>query len=292
MSTSQWFSGFKPFDPVLIPVRVNDAFEFFKRQLMNLVSFCPAEVFVGCVQIWLLNQEILNSKQLQPVYSLVNEACASSFNSLNFAKEKMKLINFFKKLLEKSFSRHGVSLFDGDDSMFKRLLSDCEVYAEYGCGASTLWVANNTACTIYSVDTSTEWIERTRIGCTRSNNINFHLTNVGPLGKWGRPLSYDLSENFEDYANWFWRGKISPDIILVDGRFRVYCFLTSLLFAKEGAKIIFDDYANRRHYHFVENFLKPVEKCGRQALFIVPPANSLDKKMIELVAKKFEYVMD
>ena len=48
--------------------------------------------------------------------------------------------------------------------------------------------------------------------------------------------------------------KKSPKLVIVGGRFRVCYFLTSLKFAEEGTKILFDDYANRPHYHFVEKY--------------------------------------
>ena len=68
---------------------------------------------------------------------------------------------------------------------------------------------------------------------------------------------------------------------LFDGRFRVCCFLTSLKFAEEGTKIIFDDYTNRPHYHFIENYVSRVKVFGRQCMFVVPSKAEID--MAELV---------
>ncbi|MBK8441643.1 MAG: hypothetical protein IPL38_19795 [Rhodobacter sp.] len=56
-------------------------------------------------------------------------------------------------------------LFDGDDLEFKAILRNCQTYMEYGCGASTLWVNQNSDCRIYSTDTSKEWIERVKGLC-------------------------------------------------------------------------------------------------------------------------------
>ena len=176
----------------------------------------------------------------------------------------MKIKNIIRKFYFKKINKSSELLFDGDDALFKEILRTCQVYAEYGCGASTLWVGKNTKCSIYSVDTSSDWIERVLLNGKRSDNIHLHHTQVGDIGNWGRPLSYDFCDNFFDYANWFWNMGISPDAVLIDGRFRVCCFLTSLLRAKEGTSIIFDDYTNRRHYKYVERFLKPVATCGRQ----------------------------
>ena len=50
---------------------------------------------------------------------------------------------------------------------------------------------------------------------------------------------------------------LAPDLVLVDGRFRAACFLASLLFARPGAVILFDDYVDRPFYHTVEAFGTP-----------------------------------
>ena len=55
-------------------------------------------------------------------------------------------------------------------------------------------------------------------------------------------------------------------MVLIDGRFRVACFLFSLLNAKKDSIIIFDDYMNRSEYHVVEEVLPKYEKCGRQVV--------------------------
>ena len=99
-------------------------------------------------------------------------------------------------------------------------------------------------------------------------------------------------DNFESYRTWVWRQGVSPDVVLVDGRFRVACFLTSLIEAVENTIIIFDDYADRHHYHVVERFLKPFKCCGRQAFFRVQSMTTQDRKKVLEMISKFEYVMD
>ena len=87
-----------------------------------------------------------------------------------------------------------------------------------------------------------------------------------------------------------WTFNLKADVILIDGRFRVASFLFSLINAKEGSIIIFDDYMNRPHYHVVEEVLEVYENFGRQAVFKVPKV--FNKKLAEELLKKFIYVMD
>ena len=181
-------------------------------------------------------------------------------------------------------------LFDGYDQIFKQIISDKTIYGEYGCGKSTIFVMKNYKIPIYSVDTSKFWIDKIQ----KENNglLKIKHIDLGEIGNWGRPKSYKYRNNFLRYINWIWEQKSKPNVILIDGRFRVGCFLTSLKLSDEGTKIIFDDYVAREHYHIVEEFLKPVQSNERQALFIVPNKSTLDIKNIELEINKFSYVMD
>ena len=61
-----------------------------------------------------------------------------------------------------------------------------------------------------------------------------------------------------------------PDLALIDGRFRVACFLHSMLAAEAGTPLLFDEYTNRPRYHLVEEFCPIEQSEGRQELFRVP----------------------
>lgn len=186
-------------------------------------------------------------------------------------------------------------LFDGDDELFKRLAADARTYFEYGCGASTRWVLANTKASIRAVDTHKDWIAHVREGIddtTQQQRLDLHHVDLGELGKWGRPVSYVGRNAFPDYTDWLWQGDRAPDLVLIDGRFRVCCFLSSLKYAAAGTKILFDDYVNRRYYHVVEAFVDRQETCGRQALFLAPGSEALDMAKLDAEIAAFRCVMD
>jgi hypothetical protein len=160
-------------------------------------------------------------------------------------------------------------LFDGDDQLFKNLASTCRVYGEYGCGASTAWIYHNTTSDIYSVDTDQNWSDRVS---KEINDVRVKIAyiDVGSVGDWGYPLTFNRRHEFRDYCIWPWQQTRDIDLVLIDGRFRIACFLTCLKFARAGTRIIFDDYVNRPLYHVVEKWCRPMEFHGRQALFSVP----------------------
>ena len=184
-------------------------------------------------------------------------------------------------------------LFDGDDKLFKDEVKKVDVYGEYGCGKSTKWVLNNTAAEVIAVDTSSKWIGAVNKD-NQSNNdrLNIHHSNLGDVSGWGRPLSYEKIGSFSDYTDYVWRQKKTPKLVLIDGRFRVCCFLTSLKFAEEGTKILFDDYTNRPHYHFVEKYVSRFKECGRQCLFVVPSKAEIDMVELEKHIVSFRNVME
>ena len=184
------------------------------------------------------------------------------------------------------------SLFDGDDELFREVIEQAGVYAEYGCGASTIWVAGHTRARILSIDSSELWLDKVRQSCSDGARVSLHHADVGTIGDWGRPIGYDRSDNFSDYTDWIWNQGLAPDVVLVDGRFRVCCFLTSLVNARKGTHLVFDDYNDRPHYHFVERFVRPVRTCGRQALFAAPGADGIDLAAARKAIDQFRFVMD
>ena len=181
------------------------------------------------------------------------------------------------------------SLFDGDDKLFKLYLKDCNLYFEYGVGMSTRWVIENSNAHVIGVDTDKEWIDFVNIE-SDSDRTNLIWVNLGDLTKWGRPNSYKRREYFIDYISGVWNFNEQADVILIDGRFRVGCFLYSLLHSKIGSILIFDDYFNRPWYHIIEEVISPNKRCGRQAVFKVP--NVFDKKLAKDLLNKFLYVFD
>lgn len=183
-------------------------------------------------------------------------------------------------------------LFDGDDFLFKDSITKSDVYAEYGCGESTIYVSKNFDIKVYSVESDIYWKRKILTITSNNKQVKIYYANLGNVGEWGKPKSYKKKDSFYIYTDWIWKQKFKPTIVLIDGRFRVCCFLTSLINAKEGTKIIFDDYNNREFYHYIEKFLKPTKKYKRQSLFIVPKKKDLNVAEIKKSIASFRNVFD
>ncbi len=176
-------------------------------------------------------------------------------------------------------------------SLFLRTLRQTSCYLEYGCGGSTLAAAETQEVRrIITVDTDSTWLEKIEKESRLDKEIKFIHVDLGPISSWGTPISAEKYKEFYTYitAPWVFARScpVVPDLILIDGRFRVACFLYSLYTARCGTLILFDDYFDRPEYHLVEQFCPVEGRYGRLATFRVSrgfDANLLLNKLLEYV---------
>lgn len=174
------------------------------------------------------------------------------------------------------------------------LMQKSECYLEYGTGGTTMRAQEIGVPNIVAVESDALWLEAVRYRSGRSatkSQCHFIYVDIGPTGEWSYPVSETHWKNFHHYALRAWElseeRAISPDLVLIDGRFRVACFLASLLFAKPGCRILIDDYSDRSHYASIEQFLEPEQRIDRSAEFIVPtdlPRNDIWRLLLTAVS--------
>jgi hypothetical protein len=91
------------------------------------------------------------------------------------------------------------------------------------------------------------------------------------VGDWGIPKNRNRVTHFWKYIVAPWNtakvNNLVPDTVLIDGRFRVAAFLFSLVSARVGTTILFDDYLDRPHYFVAEQFCRLEAKRGRMGVF-------------------------
>ena len=152
---------------------------------------------------------------------------------------------------------------------------------------------NNTSTDVIAVDTSSKWVSAVKKD-NESNGDRLHIyhSNLGDVGGFGRPLSYEKIDSLFDYTDFLWKHKKTPKLALVDCRLRVCCFLISLKFAEEETKTLFDVYTNRLYYHFVEKYVSRLEECGRQCMFVLPSKAEIDMVRLDKDIVPSKNVMD
>ena len=162
-------------------------------------------------------------------------------------------------------------------AVLSEALGEARCYLEYGSGGSTLLAVARGVADIVTVESDRLWLDavRTALG-DRLRAGHHHLlhADIGPTAQFGVPISERAWRRWPGYALDAWalcreRG-LEPDIVLVDGRFRAACALATLIHARPGTRMLFDDYAGRPAYHVAARFAEPPRMIDRLALFTVP----------------------
>jgi hypothetical protein len=157
-------------------------------------------------------------------------------------------------------------------------LRACRCYLEYGAGGSTRLAASLGVPYVFSVESDAAWAEAVRREVSndrRGKFVKVRTVDIGATGKFGYPVGQGSVEAWPEYPIAIWRDiekeNVTPDVVLIDGRFRVACLLVSLLKCKPGTLVLFDDYVGReKRYGWVESLIKPVDIKDRMAVFVVP----------------------
>ena len=160
---------------------------------------------------------------------------------------------------------------------FADALRSASCYLEFGAGGSTILAARMGLADVVSVESDPTWLERVDArlkGDAASARTHLLPIDIGPTRALGYPAGKTHEASFRDYPLGPWRycaeNGLSPDLVLIDGRFRLACMLATLRHARPGCRVLFDDYRWRAHYHGVERFVRPVAMIGRMAEFRVP----------------------
>ncbi|WP_454690544.1 hypothetical protein [Achromobacter aloeverae] len=177
-------------------------------------------------------------------------------------------------------------------ALLRQHLAAASHYLEYGSGGSTLFAAKAGIKSIISVESDAGFLQAVQKAFEEriSDKMPFlplHA-DIGPTGAWGSPTTNARMAQWPRYCAMPWEeirdaNLPKPGLILVDGRFRRASFLISLLMADPGAVILWDDYADRPHYHDVEVLIKPRLCSGRMAEFVVPEDRDTAGILLKLV---------
>ena len=154
-------------------------------------------------------------------------------------------------------------------------LSSCTCFLEYGAGGSTVLAAEMGVPKIYSVESDRAFLSAVKdavAGASPGAILCDQYVDIGPTVEWGNPRDTSKATKWPLYSSSIWseiiaKSEDEPDLVLIDGRFRVASFLATLIFAKPGTTILFDDYYDRANYHVVEKYLMPLSRAGRMAEF-------------------------
>ena len=118
--------------------------------------------------------------------------------------------------------------------------------------------------------------------------IHFHIIDIGGNPHfWGYPQNDSMKENWPKYSQVVGYMTEKPDLVLIDGRFRVACAIQVALHAKDDVVICIHDYTNRPHYHCVTQFLEEVEVVETFACFV--KKKCVDEEFLKNLYEQYKY---
>jgi hypothetical protein len=157
-------------------------------------------------------------------------------------------------------------------ALFQSFLRCSDRYLEFGSGGSTCLAANLVTKYVLSTDSSEEWLRDVESYC-QTNSVRtmprlFH-SDIGPTCEWGRPAGVDSRDKWPNYHRRIWSEPMSSDcdLYMVDGRFRVACFMQVLLHSRGNALIMMHDFRSRPEYHVIENVAREIASAEDLSVF-------------------------
>jgi hypothetical protein len=159
---------------------------------------------------------------------------------------------------------------------------DASVILEFGAGGSTLFAIKNNK-RIISVESDKKFYEYLLLHIKKSysiKNSQILLAKTGYTGRYGMPIFFPFSPRIvEKGLSYVLTGysqfdEFSPDLIFVDGRWRVACCLYALISGFGSSRLLLDDYEGDRSYKLLIEKYFNVHSFGRIAS--LTPKNSIN----------------
>ncbi|WP_085791346.1 hypothetical protein [Roseivivax jejudonensis] len=164
------------------------------------------------------------------------------------------------------------------------------VILEYGSGGSTVLAAELSGRTVTTVESDGHWADMMRAWFdahppAEHSTVDIVHVDIGPTRDWGHPVDDSGWRDFSRYPLEVWDrpGFRTPDVVLVDGRFRLGCALATAFLTDRPVTLLFDDYGPRTHYHRIEPFLGAPKMTGRMARFEITPQPVPPARLLRII---------
>jgi hypothetical protein len=196
-------------------------------------------------------------------------------------------------------------LFGNEARLMQRAFREgCRRYLEFGVGGSTLMAVRHGVETLVAVDSNLKWIETVRshpdfsAGIARGT-FQFVHAAIGPVGAWGYPTDPNTRAMWPGYvwAPWLiWDKRDQmPDLVFVDGRFRVACCLSVVVAAGDrlrghrAPRVLIHDFTDARpQYRVILDFFDIIDREST-LLYLRPKRDaSLRRALTLFISHQFE----
>lgn len=172
--------------------------------------------------------------------------------------------------------RPKLSMPDAESATLRAAYAGAECILEYGAGGSTVLAGELAKGAVFTVESDKAWLAKLRRWFNHSPPlvpVTLHHGAIGPTMAWGYPADTAKRVQWGNYPLSVWdRADFRhPDVVLIDGRFRLACMITTLMKITRPVVVLVDDYGDRPGYHPIEDLVGPPEMTGRLARFRFTP---------------------
>ena len=149
-------------------------------------------------------------------------------------------------------------------ALLRRLLTGLQGYSEFGVGGSTRLAIESGIQRVVSVESDKAWLDAAATNpllaaAVADGRLSLLHGDVGPTRAWGAPSDPQTKHLWPGYwqrpwATWSQERRM-PDLVFVDGRFRVACALAALDCARsfgaapEQYRVVIHDFSSEREYY-------------------------------------------
>lgn len=186
---------------------------------------------------------------------------------------------------------------DDEIQVFESYLLKATIYFEYGSGGSTCMASRmENIHWIHTTESNEKWVHELKKNPDVEKRIIkkqilFTVIDIGGNPQfWGYPQNESKKFNWPSYSQAICISKYIPDLVLIDGRFRVACAIQVMIHCHESTIICIHDYLNRKHYHCLENFMDVLEKKDTLIVFRKrQDISTEERKIMDEMYEKYKY---
>lgn len=195
-------------------------------------------------------------------------------------------------------------LSEPEKAMLIRELKRTAAHFEFGMGGSSLLAVRAGVRQIVSVDSDAAWVagvrEHPEIAPRYADgSVSALHADIGPVREWGAPADRASLQMWNAYLAVGWtewaRRKALPDLVFVDGRFRVACCISVALVNMQrqpeaGLRVLMHDVNDERpHYRDALEFFEQVEIVD--SLMLMKPRSDVSAALgiSRLMHRQFDF---
>lgn len=117
-------------------------------------------------------------------------------------------------------------------------------------------------------------IKNIRIARRPVRDQGCHHVDLGPVKEWGYPATEEYRDRWPQYPAALQLCEFAPDLVLIDGRFRVACAAQAWKLMSPEARLVVHDYRSRPGYHEIETLFVPEQEAEDLTVFRKKPSAS------------------